>query len=90
MPASRKYFPAARIGCRGICIGGIEVIFPIEDGNLRGYIISELLALPLQDNVKARIMRADGTYVREKVKRGQAPHRSQMEFIARTLARTRT
>jgi polyphosphate kinase len=63
----------------------IEVIFPIEDGNLRERIISELLALPLQDNVKARIMRADGTYVREKVKRGQAPHRSQMEFIARTL-----
>lgn len=63
----------------------IEVIFPIEDGNLRERIISELLALPLQDNVKARIMRADGTYQRTRLKRGETPHRSQMEFIARTL-----
>jgi polyphosphate kinase len=63
----------------------IEVVFPIEDGNLRERVISEILALPLQDNVKARLMRADGSYVRRSLKRGEAPYRSQQEFIERTL-----
>jgi polyphosphate kinase len=63
----------------------IEVNFPIEDGNLRERIISELLALQLRDNVKARIMHADGTYTRLHPQRGEAAHRSQMEFIERTL-----
>jgi polyphosphate kinase len=63
----------------------IEVVFPVEDGNLRERIISELLALPLQDNVKARLMRSDGSYVRASLKRGETPHRSQTEFMQRTL-----
>lgn len=66
----------------------IEVVFPIEDGNLRERVITELLALPLQDNVKARIMRPDGSYHRCRPERGETPHRSQMEFIARTLQDT--
>lgn len=63
----------------------IEVVFPIEDGNLRERVISELLALPLRDNVKARIMHPDGSYHRPILKRGETPHRSQMEFIEGTL-----
>jgi polyphosphate kinase len=63
----------------------IEVVFPVEDGNLRERIVSEVLALALQDNVKARVMKSDGTYQRPPLKRGAAAHRSQMEFIARTL-----
>ena len=63
----------------------IEVVFPIEDGNLRERIISELLALPLQDNVKARFLGVDGTYSKRKHRRGEAEFRSQAEFIARTL-----
>ncbi|MDB6121542.1 MAG: polyphosphate kinase 1 [Pedosphaera sp.] len=63
----------------------IEVVFPVDDGNLRERIISELLTLPLQDNVKARIMRPDGSYSRPPLKRGETPHRSQTEFIERTL-----
>ncbi len=63
----------------------IEVVFPIEDGNLRERIISELLALPLQDNSKARVMRADGAYQLARLKRGEKAHRSQTEFIARSL-----
>ncbi len=63
----------------------IEVVFPVEDGNLRERIITELLAVPLRDNVKARIMQPDGAYHRLKLKRGETPVRSQMEFIARTL-----
>ncbi len=63
----------------------IEVIFPIEDGTLRERVTSELLALALADNVKARHMKSDGTYHRVPLKRGETPHRSQLEFIARTL-----
>jgi polyphosphate kinase len=63
----------------------IEVVFPVEDGNLRERIISEILALQLKDNVKARIMRSDGSYVRAVTKRGETAHRSQTEFIKRTL-----
>src|SRR5258708_345050 len=63
----------------------IEAVFPIEDGNLRERVITELLALPLQDNLKAHIMRSDGSYHRCRPEAGEKPHRSQMEFIARTL-----
>ena len=62
----------------------IEVVFPIEDGNLRERVISELLALPLRDNVKARIMRPDGAYVRPRVRAGEPLHRAQWEFLERT------
>ncbi|HEX3797604.1 MAG TPA: polyphosphate kinase 1 [Verrucomicrobiae bacterium] len=64
----------------------IEAVFPIEDGNLRERIISEILAAALEDNVKARIMKADGTYYRPSLKRGEKAHRSQEEFIQRTIA----
>jgi polyphosphate kinase len=60
----------------------IEVVFPIEDGNLRERIRSELLEIPLQDNVKARILCPDGTYSRPTPKRGITERRSQTEFIA--------
>jgi polyphosphate kinase len=63
----------------------IEVVFPIEDGNLRERLISEVLALQLQDNVKARIMDSHGVYSRPRLKRGQVAHRSQTEFIELTL-----
>ncbi len=36
----------------------------------------------LADNVKARFLRADGTYRSNKPSNGDKPHRSQMEFIA--------
>ncbi|HWF19411.1 MAG TPA: polyphosphate kinase 1 [Verrucomicrobiae bacterium] len=62
----------------------IEVIFPVADGNLRERIASELLALPLQDNVKARLMQADGTYHLAKAKHGETAHRSQLEFMRRS------
>lgn len=62
--------------------GRIEAVFPILDGNLRERISSELLALPLADNVKARLLQPDGSYRRASVKRGTPVRRSQAEFIA--------
>jgi polyphosphate kinase len=63
----------------------IEVVFPVEDGNVRERIISEILALPLKDTAKARIMKPDGSYARTTLKRGETSVRSQMEFIKRTM-----
>jgi polyphosphate kinase len=59
----------------------IEIAFPIEDGNLRERLSSEVLGRSLRDNVKARTLLSDGTYVKLSRKEGEAPHRSQFEFI---------
>jgi polyphosphate kinase len=59
----------------------IEVVFPIEDGNLRERIRGDLLEKILHDNVKARRLRPTGGYVRPRLRRGTAPHRSQDEFM---------
>jgi polyphosphate kinase len=59
----------------------IEVVFPIDDGNLRDRVISEILAVTLADNVKARFLRADGSYQRAVLAKGEKPRRSQVEFL---------
>ena len=58
----------------------IEVVFPVEDGNLRERIRAELLEIILQDNVKARFLQRGGSY-RPRRRGGGAAHRSQNEFI---------
>jgi polyphosphate kinase len=60
----------------------IEVLVPIEDGNLRERIASEILATQLADNVKAKVLREDGSYEPAEAKRGAPARRSQMEFVA--------
>ncbi len=60
----------------------IEVLVPIEDGNLRERITSEILAFHLADNVKARMLQPDGEYKSLGAKRTASPHRSQFEFIS--------
>ncbi len=64
----------------------IEVVFPIEDGNLRERILNELLAVQLADNVKARFIQADGTPRRATVRRGEPRVNSQEELIRRAQA----
>jgi polyphosphate kinase len=59
----------------------IEVIVPIEDGNLRERLISEILGTHLGDNVKARLLQSNGTYRIPPRKGGGPAHRSQVEFI---------
>ncbi len=60
----------------------IEVAFPVEDGNLRERVIQEMLAIPLADNVKARVLQPDGEYRPLAPAKGQPARRSQFEFIA--------
>ena len=59
----------------------IEVVFPIEDGNLRDRVKRELLDTVLADTMKSRVLQADGTYQRATPRRGAKPMRSQTEFI---------
>ena len=61
----------------------IEVIFPIEDGNLRERMMSELLALPLADNVKSRLMQPDGGYTLMQPRNRESRIAARWEFIAR-------
>ena len=60
----------------------IEVVFPIEDGNLCDRVFREILGVALADNVKARFLGADGIYRRAKITSGQKIRRSQSEFMA--------
>jgi polyphosphate kinase len=44
----------------------VEVVFPIEDEDNIHYIRDTMLDTYLKDNVRSRVMRADGTYTRPK------------------------
>jgi polyphosphate kinase len=59
----------------------VEVLFPIEDPDLRRRISEEILGTQLADNVKAFRLRPDGIYERAKVAEGVAVVRSQSRFM---------
>jgi polyphosphate kinase len=60
----------------------VEVMFPIDDETLRGRILKEILATQLSDNVRARVLLADGTYQRVVPGKETTHVRSQERFIA--------
>ncbi|HEX8139184.1 MAG TPA: polyphosphate kinase 1 [Pyrinomonadaceae bacterium] len=59
----------------------IEVVAPIKDANMKKYLVNEVLATYLRDNVKARRLLSDGRYVPVEVKPGEARINSQEYFI---------
>jgi polyphosphate kinase len=63
----------------------IETGFPILDGRLRERVISELLALPLADNLRARRLTGTGKYQMATANENEPPRRSQFEFIERAV-----
>ncbi len=63
------------------CFRRIEVAFPIDDGILRERLSSEVLGISLADNVKARLLKTDGTYVRVTPGPRQKARRSQFDFL---------
>jgi len=67
----------------------VEVMFPIEDPALKRRVVDEILAVSLADDVKASLLRPDGTYERAPTQVPAAPCRSQERFmrIARDTAR---
>jgi polyphosphate kinase len=58
-----------------------EILYPIEDERLKTRIINEILMTYLADNVKARIMRPDGSYARVERDPDKKQIRSQFELI---------
>jgi len=58
----------------------VELLFPIDDARLKNRIVDGILGVTLADNVKARILQADGTYARVRPQPGEPRIRSQVEF----------
>ena len=61
----------------------VEVLFPVENPTLIRQIAEQVLAVYLADNVKARQMQADGTYLRVKSQEGAESMDSQSWLIGR-------
>ncbi len=60
----------------------VEVMFPIEDESIKARIIDEVFAISWEDDVKASILSADGSYTRAKPE-GRPSRRSQLRFLRR-------
>ncbi|MBS0208773.1 MAG: polyphosphate kinase 1 [Planctomycetes bacterium] len=60
----------------------VEVMFPVEAPDLRRRILREVIPRYLEDNVKARILQADGTDVRAQIGPDGVRHRCQEELLA--------
>src|SRR5262249_35760048 len=59
----------------------VEVIWPVEQPDLKRRLIDEILATCLADNVKSRQQLADGSYQRIETGAEQARLRSQERFL---------
>jgi polyphosphate kinase len=59
----------------------VEVLFPVQDPAIVRRLRDEILAVYLRDNVKARFMRADGSYIHARPPDGQEALESQAWFI---------
>ena len=58
----------------------VEVVTPVEDPGLKKYLKEDVLEVYLRDNVNARELHPDGSYVRVNVDDGAEPFDSQMYF----------
>jgi polyphosphate kinase len=58
----------------------VEVVVPIKDAKVRGYFKDVVLDAYLKDNVNARELRSDGSYVRVKCLETEKRRDSQLEF----------
>jgi polyphosphate kinase len=59
----------------------VEVLFPVEDPSLRKAIVSCILPIQLQDTVKKRILKGDGTYERRLPDRDAQPLNAQSWLV---------
>ena len=58
----------------------VEVVFPVEDEALKARVTDEILPAFLDDNVKARVLRTDGTYERRHPGEGEPTRQAQLTF----------
>ncbi|HEV3203996.1 MAG TPA: polyphosphate kinase 1, partial [Gemmataceae bacterium] len=66
----------------------VEVVFPIEQPDLKQRLIREILPTSLNDTVKARELLPDGSYRRVSPRTGQARLRSQEMFLDMAMQKT--
>jgi len=59
----------------------VEVVFPVEQPDLKARLVEEILKITLSDNVKARELLPDGTYRHLKPSPGEPALRSQQRFL---------
>jgi polyphosphate kinase len=59
----------------------VEVVWPVEQPDLKQRLIDEVLATTLADNVKARELLPDGSYRRVRPRPGEPEVRSQQRFL---------
>ena len=60
----------------------VETLFPIEDPAMVAHIRSDLLAVYLHDNTRARLLQPDGSYLRAQPRPAEKPVDSQALFAA--------
>lgn len=58
----------------------VEVVTPVLNTNLKRYLKDVVLAAYLRDNVKARVLTADGNYEPVPIRPGESPFNSQLHF----------
>jgi polyphosphate kinase len=58
----------------------VEVVAPVLDPQLKTYLKDTVLGAYLRDNVKARVMKSDGTYEMPPMEPGEEPFNSQLFF----------
>ena len=58
----------------------VEVVTPILDPHLRRHLKEVVIGSYMKDNVKARILNADGFYERVPMSPDEAPFNSQLHF----------
>jgi polyphosphate kinase len=60
----------------------VEVMFPIETPELKQRILKEIVPAYLRDNVKARILKPDGSHERLQPQEGEQRYRVQEELLS--------
>jgi polyphosphate kinase len=60
----------------------VEVMFPIETPELKERILKEIVPAYLRDNVKARMLKADGSHYRLQPQDGETRYRVQEELLS--------
>jgi polyphosphate kinase len=60
----------------------VEVMFPIEAPELKQRILKEIIPAYMRDNVKARVLKADGSHYRLQPQAGEPRYRVQEELLS--------
>ena len=61
----------------------VETVFPVEDAEIVRYLREDVLETYLADNVKARLMQSDGSYIRKLPAANEAAVNAQQALLAR-------